>query len=172
MKVIIFALVSVLAIVVADDCECTREYNPVCANNELTYENPCLLRCAQETDDALQFFYPGECGSPNFNCPCTREYRPFCGTNDYTYANPCLFRCAKKTFEFIEIAYKGKCGNPRTTSKFECGCSFLYNPVCASNGVTYSNECDLECDQKHDKQVSLIHIGECEYVNQKYTRII
>ncbi|XP_017772959.1 PREDICTED: serine protease inhibitor dipetalogastin-like, partial [Nicrophorus vespilloides] len=111
------------------DCPCTKELNPVCATNGVTYANPCLFRfcatngvtyanpclfrCAKKTFQSIEIAYSGECGNPretrNLDCPCTREYRPVCATNGVTYANPCLFRCAKKTFEFIEIAYNGKC---------------------------------------------------------------
>ncbi|XP_017778276.1 PREDICTED: serine protease inhibitor dipetalogastin-like [Nicrophorus vespilloides] len=143
-------------------CPCTKEVNPVCGNNEVTYANPCLLRCEQKTDGVLQFLYPGNCGVPVFDCPCTRDLNSVCGTNGFTYTNPCLFRCAKETFDSIGVAYSGECGNPRESRNVDCPCSFGYLPVCGSSGVTYDNKCLLECDQKRDTTLTLLHYGFCE----------
>ncbi|XP_017768804.1 PREDICTED: serine protease inhibitor dipetalogastin-like [Nicrophorus vespilloides] len=167
MKIIIFTLASVLALVAAEDCICTREFTPVCGSNGKTYSNPCLLKCAQKSDEALEFVYPGTCEEPTFQCECTLEYRPVCGTNGYSYANPCLFRCATELFDSVEIAYNGECGNP--TEPFHCVCPLIYNPVCASDGVTYESPCRFECAQQLDAALTFVRYGisKCVDLQQK-----
>lgn len=34
--------------------------------------------------------------------------------------------------------------------KDRCVCTFMFLPLCASNGVTYANKCEFECDKRKE----------------------
>ncbi|CAL8101651.1 unnamed protein product [Orchesella dallaii] len=42
-----------------------------------------------------------------------------------------------------------------------CFCTFQYDPVCGSNGQTYSNNCQLECDRNRYPNLQLVRRGMC-----------
>ena len=44
-------------------------------------------------------------------------------------------------------------------------CTSIYEPVCGSNNVTYSNLCKLrfaDCESEDDEKITLKHKGKCE----------
>ncbi|XP_017062262.1 serine protease inhibitor Kazal-type 1-like [Drosophila ficusphila] len=41
-----------------------------------------------------------------------------------------------------------------------CPCPRIYNPVCGSDGVTYSNQCEFDCNAK-EKAITLAKQGPC-----------
>lgn len=47
-----------------------------------------------------------------------------------------------------------------------CPCPRIYDPVCASNGETYSNDCIFRCAAKHKKlrgeKISVMKVGVCD----------
>ncbi|XP_050356825.1 turripeptide Pal9.2-like [Nymphalis io] len=46
------------------------------------------------------------------------------------------------------------------TVKKNCMCSKIYDPICGSNGQSYYNLCQLECENKNGT-VSVKHQGNC-----------
>ncbi|ODM98878.1 Serine protease inhibitor dipetalogastin [Orchesella cincta] len=42
-----------------------------------------------------------------------------------------------------------------------CICTFQYDPVCGSNGRTYSSSCQLDCDRSRYPNLQLVRRGSC-----------
>lgn len=45
-----------------------------------------------------------------------------------------------------------------------CFCPRMYDPVCASNRVTYANRCQFDCEKKQEKfkNLQILRKGRCE----------
>lgn len=110
----------------------------------------------------------------NTACMCPRNLDPVCGTDGDTYSNPCLLRCEAETERGrttgLKINYRGECGKKfipiQTKAKnIACICPRNYEPVCGTDGKTYSNKCVLDCEAQtvHGKTIGLkvAHQGQC-----------
>ncbi|CAH1794117.1 unnamed protein product [Owenia fusiformis] len=165
---------------------CTREFNPLCASDGKTYNNPCLLRIAvcEATKNGitdLKKVKDGACDAepkPNeCNKACTFDYRPVCGSDGKTYGNQCAFDIAQcnaaNLGQTLTKLGDGECVSIVSTQapdRPDCNktvCSQQYEPVCGSDGRTYSNQCTLEVAQCEAKRVGseLTKIGDGECVS-------
>jgi len=46
-----------------------------------------------------------------------------------------------------------------------CMCTQIYDPVCGSNGITYSNPCEFGCAQATQPSLTILAPGACQGIN-------
>uniref|UniRef100_T1IXA6 Large ribosomal subunit protein mL46 n=1 Tax=Strigamia maritima TaxID=126957 RepID=T1IXA6_STRMM len=159
-----------------------QEDNPICGSTGKTYNNTCLFQVATLIDTSLYIAHPGKCTIYDL-CPeisdyykCNDAYHPVCASNAITYGNKCkmcsdLYRQRKEIDISIhfQVIHTGICGTLDycLESDMKEECSKDYNPVCASNGITYASRC-VFCFNKHhpihqDNEIVLEHVGKCLY---------
>ncbi|XP_064073968.1 serine protease inhibitor dipetalogastin-like [Vanessa tameamea] len=146
-------------------CQCPKKMEPVCGSDSVVYDNLCFIECqnritSNSKTPAVTVANRNICEL--CNCPATLS--PVCGSDGImepkTYQNPCHLDCDAKRLRnpYLKMISKGPCPN--------CYCTDVYSPVCGTNHKTYSNSCELRCDNKMNPKMnntlSIFHDGECK----------
>ncbi|KAK4299156.1 hypothetical protein Pmani_028549 [Petrolisthes manimaculis] len=158
-----------------------------CRNPEITKrsEGECPIVTTTPSLPGNTNTNTGTAGGSDSNCPnqCARVYAPVCGSDGETYFNPCLLNVvACRDKRRITITNQGRCdeqtsqtsinvvetqtattGGGGGTTEDTClrDCPFTNNPVCGSNGVTYTNECTLANARCRDTTLTQKYSGSC-----------
>ncbi|XP_031623846.1 serine protease inhibitor dipetalogastin-like [Contarinia nasturtii] len=161
----------------SDNCLCTREYNPICASDGITYSNKCLFECEKKQKRNLEIREHGTCDEASISpvkesaCVCTLNISPVCGSDGKTYPNKCSLNCAQRELRGLTLKHQGKCSKdlPINNEVIEmdsvieqCACPLILSPVCGSDEKTYSNQCEFDCEKKITRNLKIKHNGECE----------
>ncbi|GFS69617.1 hypothetical protein NPIL_186102 [Nephila pilipes] len=147
--------------------------------------NPCeSLQCGPNQECDIDRYGIATC-----QCPPTCEpvMRPVCGSDGHTYHNDCdLNRQSCLMKREVTLAYRGECGERGPCHKHVChfgsicvvksgyavcecpSCSEEFEPVCGTDGISYTNVCKLKqegCDQKTD--IDVAYTGLCNGCENK-----
>ncbi|KAG9332758.1 hypothetical protein JZ751_014857 [Albula glossodonta] len=141
---------------------------------DLNTPSPCLRKNCEFGAECVVKDGQAVCECPDA-CPQTQD--PVCGSDGHTYSSHCEMRsvgCALQ--KKIHIQHRGPCVETCRNCLFgaicdgqtgRCVCPTecvdSHQPVCGSDGTTYSNECELNvraCTQQQDLRV--VAQGECK----------
>uniref|UniRef100_A0A2A4JXB3 Kazal-like domain-containing protein n=1 Tax=Heliothis virescens TaxID=7102 RepID=A0A2A4JXB3_HELVI len=136
-------------------CRCALGGEPLCGSDGHTYGNLCLLNCENRRRELIglppiKVVHPGACRIPV--CICPEVIIPVCGTDGRTYKNVCILQCVSRINQAngrppIRVKKAGECAVEN------CSCPLNKDPICASDGNTYNNQCELRCQNRKRQQL-------------------
>lgn len=149
---------------VVASCEksCTGGFRPVCGNNGVTYGSNCLFENARCTNPTIEKRADGVCPKDcSLVCPSYVEY--VCGNNNVSYQNDCFLIIDQCKDSSIRKISEGRCTSTSVTRDV-CNqkCTITYDPVCGSDGATYTNACTLTAATCHHRGLVKLYDSECK----------
>jgi len=153
---------------------CQEIYQPVCGSDGITYGNDCELRvknCQEPDGPRIRRAYDGECKA-ECSSFCALIFKPVCGSDGKTYGNECqLEQKSCREASNLVVRHQGACTESETRGEglsdggeTKCPefCLTEYEPICGSDGNTYSNQCVLEATNcKTNSNIKVASEGKC-----------
>ena len=139
-----------------DDVEDTKEVS----TEEATTIKEALIsenNNADDNEDATK-----DCNSEK----CPDEENLVCGSDNITYKNKCILEKNNCNNGMnVEVKSEGKCVVEDSDEK-NCDkpCPRILLPVCANNGVTYNNKCEMEIAICKNPEIEKAMDGKCNKV--------
>lgn len=133
-----------------------------------------ITGCDNEDTERLCFSQNDENCYYNEKEACPEYYDPVCGDNNITYSNSCEadrdnvdYRYGACEIQCPPVYCDLNCVNGYQQDhdgcmlcrciEVVCDCPGIVEPVCGSNGQTYSNSCEAECSG-----IAVDYVGSCE----------
>jgi coxsackievirus/adenovirus receptor len=110
---------------------CGTTFNPVCGIDNITYRNECL---AKEANAEIQ--NQGTCVEAMEAINCPNGFAPVCGVDNKQYGTSCLAQARN-----VAVLFVGNCNQTQTEAIGPNRCADVAGFICASNGMTFQNEC-------------------------------
>ncbi|KAI3378161.1 hypothetical protein SNEBB_004823 [Seison nebaliae] len=162
--------------------KCPNTTHHVCGNDGNTYKNLCFFVKAKMENNDLKIIRHEECIEGRnrklgaYNCSqihCPQYYYPVCGSNGKTFGSRCELFKAQCQNSSLYMVHKLPCNsNPYEPQEVceEIFCHDVYEPVCASDGHTYTNECILKNTACGQPGLYKLYDGKC-YTKRTIPRI-
>ncbi|TRY74458.1 hypothetical protein TCAL_12493, partial [Tigriopus californicus] len=167
-----------------DDCpdRCQSAFKLVCGSDGNTYSSECSLReFACKLEQNVTWVHDGPCprnssshhyeDETGCNCTVSFKYAPVCGTNNQTYPEECILQkeaCAKNDPTLV-VKYLGVCAEDTRCAR---SCRQDFEPVCGSDGSTYSNRCTLESEAcQQNKDINVLYEGVCGHQTEECPKL-
>ncbi|KAK8742076.1 hypothetical protein OTU49_002094, partial [Cherax quadricarinatus] len=159
-----------------NECHLRAESCRIHRDIPVRYRGRCT-GCEKKQCDFYSVCEADEIGVGRCVCPesCVKVESKVCGTDGVTYLNECLLKvaaCRKQQFiivssrgdcdlcQHVVCKYGGRCESGRCVCPSQCPTT--REPVCASNGHTFVNECEMQkaaCGMEDGLRVTFV--GEC-----------